>query len=103
MSINTGDTAWLLMSSALVMLMTPGLALFYGGMVRRKNLLSTMMMRFGCLGLAALLLVPYGPPFYRRRRREGQVQRPARFFRFMADSRLRPRGALGLGQRRLAR
>jgi Amt family ammonium transporter len=44
MSIDSGDTAWLLISSALVMLMTPGLALFYGGMVRRKNLLSTMMM-----------------------------------------------------------
>ena len=46
MSVNTGDTAWLLMSSALVMLMTPGLAFFYGGMVRRKNILSTIMMSF---------------------------------------------------------
>jgi Amt family ammonium transporter len=60
MSVNTGDTAWLLMSSALVMLMTPGLALFYGGMVRRKNLLSTMMMSFACLGLVGLLWVLYG-------------------------------------------
>ena len=60
MSINTGDTAWLLMSSALVMLMTPGLALFYGGMVRRKNVLSTMMMSFACLGLVGLLWVLYG-------------------------------------------
>ncbi len=60
MSINTGDTAWLLISSALVMLMTPGLALFYGGMVRRKNLLSTMMMSFACLGLIALLWVLFG-------------------------------------------
>jgi Amt family ammonium transporter len=60
MSINTGDTAWLLISSALVMLMTPGLALFYGGMVRRKNLLSTMMMSFACLGLVALLWAIYG-------------------------------------------
>jgi Amt family ammonium transporter len=58
--VNTGDTAWLLMSSALVMLMTPGLALFYGGMVRRKNLLSTMMMSFACLGLVALLWMLYG-------------------------------------------
>jgi ammonium transporter, Amt family len=58
--VNTGDTAWLLMSSALVMLMTPGLALFYGGMVRRKNLLSTMMMSFACLGLVGLLWVLYG-------------------------------------------
>ncbi len=58
--INTGDTAWLLMSSALVMLMTPGLALFYGGMVRRKNILSTIMMSFTCLGLVGLLWVLYG-------------------------------------------
>jgi Amt family ammonium transporter len=60
MSVDTGDTAWLLVSSALVMLMTPGLGLFYGGMVRRKNLLSTMMMSFACLGLVALLWVLYG-------------------------------------------
>ncbi len=60
MPVNTGDTAWILMSAALVMLMTPGLALFYGGMVRRKNLLSTIMMSFACLGLIGLLWVIYG-------------------------------------------
>jgi Amt family ammonium transporter len=60
MSISPADTAWILISSALVMLMTPGVALFYGGMVRRKNLLSTMMMSFACLGLAGLLWVLYG-------------------------------------------
>ena len=60
MSVNTGDTAWLLISAALVMLMTPGLALFYGGMVRRKNVLSTIMMSFACLGLVGLLWVLYG-------------------------------------------
>ncbi len=60
MPINAGDTAWLLISSALVMLMTPGLALFYGGMVRRKNVLSTIMMSFACLGLIGLLWVLYG-------------------------------------------
>ena len=38
---NSGDTAWMLVASALVLLMTPGLALFYGGMVRRKNVLAT--------------------------------------------------------------
>ena len=41
--LNTGDTAWMLVSSALVLLMLPGLALFYGGMVRQKNVLSTIM------------------------------------------------------------
>jgi Amt family ammonium transporter len=60
MSINPADTVWILISSALVMLMTPGVALFYGGMVRRKNLLSTMMMSFACLGLVGLLWVLYG-------------------------------------------
>src|SRR3989339_1760356 len=58
--VDSGDTAWVLISSALVMLMTPGLALFYGGMVRRKNILSTIMMSFVCLGLVALLWVLYG-------------------------------------------
>jgi ammonium transporter, Amt family len=58
--INTGDTAWLLISAALVMLMTPGLALFYGGMVRRKNILSTMMMSFAILGIVGILWILYG-------------------------------------------
>jgi Amt family ammonium transporter len=60
MPVSSGDTAWLLLSSALVMLMTPGLALFYGGMVRRKNILSTMMMSFIALGLVGVLWVLYG-------------------------------------------
>jgi len=58
--VNTGDTSWLLISSALVMLMTPGLALFYGGMVRRKNVLSTIMMSFALLGLVGILWLLYG-------------------------------------------
>ena len=52
--INTGDTAWLLISTALVMLMTPGLALFYGGMVQRKNVLSTFMHCFFALGIVTV-------------------------------------------------
>jgi Amt family ammonium transporter len=60
MPVSSGDTAWILVSSALVMLMTPGVALFYGGMVRRKNVLSTIMMSFVCLGLVGLLWVLYG-------------------------------------------
>ena len=58
--VNGADTAWILVSSALVMLMTPGLALFYGGMVRRKNLLSTLMMSFAMLALVGILWVVYG-------------------------------------------
>jgi Amt family ammonium transporter len=60
MSVNAADTAWLLVSAALVMLMTPGLALFYGGMVRGKNLLSTIMMSFAILALVSVLWVLYG-------------------------------------------
>lgn len=60
MSINAGDTAWVLFSSALVLLMTPGLALFYGGMARRKNLLSTIMMSFTMMGLIGILWVLWG-------------------------------------------
>jgi len=59
MSINSGDTAWLLASSALVLLMTPGLAFFYGGMVRRKNILSTLMMSFVMMGIGSLVWVLY--------------------------------------------
>lgn len=59
--INAGDTAWVLASSALVLLMTaPGLALFYGGMVRRKNILGVLMQCFVCLALISILWVVYG-------------------------------------------
>ena len=60
MSINAADTAWMLISTALVMLMTPGVALFYGGMVRSKNVLSTIMMSFMSLGVIGILWVLYG-------------------------------------------
>ncbi|NOY64801.1 MAG: ammonium transporter, partial [Nitrospirae bacterium] len=55
-----GDTAWMLVSTALVMLMTPGLALFYGGMVRRKNVLSTIMHSFIILCLMSVIWVLWG-------------------------------------------
>jgi Amt family ammonium transporter len=60
MSINGADTAWLLFSTALVILMTPALAFFYGGMVRKKNILSTIMMSFAILAMVSLLWVIYG-------------------------------------------
>jgi Amt family ammonium transporter len=60
MVVNAADTAWILISAALVMLMTPALALFYGGMVRKKNLLSTMMMSFAIIALFGILWVLYG-------------------------------------------
>ena len=58
--VNTGDTAWVLASASLVLLMTPGLALFYGGMVRAKSALNMMMMSFGAMGLISVLWVLYG-------------------------------------------
>lgn len=58
--INGADTAWVMISAALVLLMTPGLALFYGGMVRAKNVLSTLMHSFVCIGLVTVLWVTVG-------------------------------------------
>jgi Amt family ammonium transporter len=57
---NAADTAWLLVSTALVLLMIPGLALFYGGMVRAKNVLNMLMMSFGCLAAVTIVWVLYG-------------------------------------------
>jgi Amt family ammonium transporter len=63
---SSGDNAWMLISAALVLLMTaPGLALFYGGLVRRKNILGTMMQSFAMMGLITILwaLVGYSLAF----------------------------------------
>ncbi len=59
-TLDTGDTAWLLAASALVLLMAPGLALFYGGMVRSKSVLNMIMMSFGSLAVIAVLWVLVG-------------------------------------------
>jgi len=59
-TINNGDTAWVLVSAALVLLMTPGLAFFYGGMVRVKSVLNMMMMSFAALAVVPVLWVLYG-------------------------------------------
>src|SRR5499426_4923742 len=59
--IDTGDTAWVLVSSALVLMMTaPGLALFYGGLVRRKNVLATLMHSFILLAMISVQWVLWG-------------------------------------------
>lgn len=64
-SINSGDTSWILISTALVMLMTPGLALFYGGMVRNKNVLGTLMQSFVAIAVISVqwILVGYSLSF----------------------------------------
>jgi ammonium transporter, Amt family len=58
--IDTGDTAWVLISSALVLFMTPGLALFYGGMVRSKNVLAMLMQNFFAMGIVTIFWVLFG-------------------------------------------
>ncbi len=59
-ALNPGDTGWVLVSSALVLMMTPALAFFYGGMVRKKNILSTLNLSFIMLGLIGVQWVLYG-------------------------------------------
>jgi Amt family ammonium transporter len=59
-TLSAGDTAWLLVSSALVLLMTPGLAFFYGGLNRSKSVLNMMMMSFSSIGLISILWLMYG-------------------------------------------
>jgi Amt family ammonium transporter len=61
--LSPGDTSWLLCSTALVLLMTPGLALFYGGMNRSKSVLNMFMMSFSCIGLISVLWIVYGFSF----------------------------------------
>ena len=58
--VNTGDTAWVLASAALVLFMTPALAIFYGGMVRAKSALNMMMMSFTAMGITTIIWVLYG-------------------------------------------
>jgi ammonium transporter, Amt family len=58
--IDTGDTAFMILATALVLLMTPGLAMFYGGMVRAKSVLNMMMMSFACLAVVPILWTLYG-------------------------------------------
>ena len=63
MTISAGDTAWVLVSAALVLLMTPGLAFFYGGLVRGKSVVNMMMMSFMTIGIVSILWVFYGYAF----------------------------------------
>src|SRR6059058_5731740 len=60
MDMNQADTAWMLVSTALVLLMTPALAFFYGGLVRSKNALNTMMMSFISLGFVGVMWAVIG-------------------------------------------
>lgn len=59
-TFSAGDSAWMLMAASLVLLMTPGLALFYGGMSRQKSVLNMMMMSFGSMGVIAIVYILWG-------------------------------------------
>jgi Amt family ammonium transporter len=79
-NINAADTAWMLMSTALVLIMTPGLAFFYGGMVNKKNVLSTMLQSFICMAVISVIWffvgfsLSFGDTFL------GVIGNPASFF-----------------------
>jgi Amt family ammonium transporter len=87
--INAGDTAWVLGAAALVMFMTPGLAFFYGGMVRAKNVLAMLMQNFFCLGLISVLwaVVTYSLAFGGTGKYIGNFQ-----FAWMGDFNTAPHG-----------
>ena len=78
--LNSGDTAWVLISAALVLLMTPGLAFFYGGMVRAKGVLNMLMMSFITMGTVGVLWVLYGYSMAFGDSIGGLVGNPAQFF-----------------------
>ncbi|MGA0558654.1 ammonium transporter [Larkinella sp. VNQ87] len=80
--IDTGDTAWMLVSAALVLLMTPGLAYFYGGMVNNKNVISTMLQSFIAMGVISILWVVVGFSLAFGEDIGGFIGNPATFFMF---------------------
>ncbi len=80
--INSGDTAWMLMATALVLLMTPGLAYFYGGMVNNKNVISTMLQSFVAMGVISILWVVVGFSLAFGTSIGGIVGNPMDFFMF---------------------
>ena len=82
--IDTGDTAWMLTASALVLLMTPGLSFFYGGMVGLKNVVSTMLQSFIALGVISLIWVVVRLQPGVRREFHGLIGNPMTYFMFEA-------------------
>ena len=80
--INSGDVAWMLIATALVLLMTPGLAYFYGGMVNNKNVISTMLQSFIAMGVISLVWVVCGFSLAFGESIGGFIGNPATFFMF---------------------
>lgn len=79
-SYNYADIAWMLTSTALVLLMTPGLAYFYGGMVKKKNVISTMLQSFICMAVIAVLWVVFGFSLVFGESVGGVIGNPMRYF-----------------------
>jgi Amt family ammonium transporter len=80
--INSGDTAWMLTATALVLLMTPGLAFFYGGMVSRKNVIATMLQSFTAMGIVSILWIIVGFSLAFGDSYHGIIGSPFTFFMF---------------------
>lgn len=81
-AIDSGDTAWMLVSSALVLLMTPGLSFFYGGMIDKKNVISTMFQSFVALGVISVLWIIVGFSLAFGESMGGIVGNPMTYFAF---------------------
>src|SRR3954462_5665249 len=81
-AINAGDTAWMLTATGLVLLMTPGLSFFYGGMVRTKNVVSTMLQSFVAMGVISILWIVVGFSLAFGDSIGGFIGNPASFFMF---------------------
>ena len=81
-NINTGDTAWMLIAAALVLIMTPALGFFYGGMANKKNIISTVFQSVICLGLMSVIWVVFGFSLCFGESFHGIVGNPLTFFMF---------------------
>src|SRR5437867_7745579 len=80
--INAGDVAWMLTATGLVLLMTPGLSFFYGGMVRTKNVVSTMLQSFVAMAVISILWIVVGFSLAFGDSIHGVIGNPATFFMF---------------------
>lgn len=95
--LDSGNTAWMIMASSLVLLMTPGLAFFYGGMVRGKSVLNMMMMSFSAIGVAGLIWVLYGYSLaFGPDVAGGLIGNPTEYFGLALDNAASPTAALGV-------
>jgi Amt family ammonium transporter len=81
-AIDSGDTAWMLVASAFVLLMTPGLSFFYGGMINKKNVISTMLQSFIALGVISVLWVVVGFSLAFGESIGGIIGNPSTYFAF---------------------